>query len=243
MTEEETSVDQRKPEGDLSYLAGWLCGMYPLGFIGALDFYLREADRKAFQALLCAIMVLAVNILVVALPGQRSASAGLFILGAWLFLPPLTLYYLRTLDWPAPAPDKRGWLSMIIFLGIIGILAAIAIPAYQTRAIKEKVWAANDEAKQRVEQYLRAKKKLPTTNADVDIPVGTGNKYIESLSVGADGVITIRLSQFVKLSAGKTVILTPHLNAGALTWSCDGGSLPDKYRSSECRQPPPGQLN
>lgn len=232
-----------KFERDLSYLAGWLCGIYPLGLIGAIDFYLRETDRKAFQALLCALTVFGANILVVILPGQRSASAGLFMLGAWLFLPPLTLYYLRTLDWPAPAPDKRGWLSVIICLVIIGILAAIAIPIYQTRAILGKVWAANDEAKQRVEQYVRANQKLPAFSADVGIPIGVGNKYVESLSVGADGIITIRLSALVETNgvfnksvAGKTVILTPHLNAGAVTWSCDGGTLPDKYRVRECRQ-------
>ncbi len=233
-----------KFDRDLSYLVGWACGVYPLGLIGALDFYLRGARRKAFQALLCALTPFVAVIFLGALLGPRSTLAGPSMLLTWLFLPPLTLYHLRTLDWPVPAPDKRGWVSVIIYLVIIGIVAAIVVPFYEILAVRKKVWVAGYDAEQRVEQYVRADQKLPATNADVGIPVRTDDKFIESLSVGANGVITIRLSRIYGSSvAEKTVIFTPHLNAGAVTWSCDGGTLPDKYLSYECRHKPPGQFN
>jgi len=198
----------------------------------------------AFQALLCALAVLAANILVVTFPGQRSSSEGLFMLGAWLILPPVLLGFLRTLDWPAPTPLKRGfWVSMIIMLAVIGILLAIADSAHRDYKIRARTWAAIAETKQRVEQYARLRHKLPATDADVAGDMSADSKYIESLSVGADGAITIRLSQFVGPVAGKTVRITPHINAGVLTWWCDGGTLADKYRSPECRRQPPGRSN
>lgn len=102
-------MSNTKIDRDLSYFAGWACGIYLLGFIGALDFYLRGARRKAFQALLCALVGLVANILVVALLGQRSGSEGSFMLiGTWFFLTPLTLYYLRTLDWPVCPRRSKG---------------------------------------------------------------------------------------------------------------------------------------
>ena len=79
------NADQ-KPTRDLSYLAGWLCGTPFLGLIGAIDIFCRGARRKAYQALLC----------------------GLPVTAAFFLFPPLTLRYLRTLDWPMPAPLKRG---------------------------------------------------------------------------------------------------------------------------------------
>jgi type IV pilus assembly protein PilA len=248
MTEENTSVDQRKPEGDLSYLAGWLCGIPLFGLVGALDYLCREMYRKAFQALFCGLLMLGVYFLFSSLMENEPVWTGrLIIIGAWIILPPVTLYYLRTLEWPAPAPfikvGRPLWVGAVHFLVVIAILAAIAASALRDYRIRAKVWEANDEAKQRVEKYVRANQKLPATDADIGDPIGYANKYIESLSVGENGVITFRLTALVDTGgvfhesvAGKTVILTPHLNAGAVTWPCAGGTLPDKYRPLECRQ-------
>jgi hypothetical protein len=232
-----------KLDRDLSYLAGWLCGMYPLGLIGALDFYLREADRKAFQALLCAIMVLTANILVVALPGQRSASAGLFILGAWLFLPPLTLYYLRTLDWPAPAPDKRGWLSMIIFLGIIGILAAIAIPAYTDMAIRSKVggkFFVAETATEAVASHYYKNHRFPDNLEQAGFKPPSWNS-IASVRVKEQGIVELVLD--VEPLAGKSIVIVPSIDdRGKIVWSCMSLEIKDKYLPAKCRSVKKGQV-
>lgn len=247
MTEEETSVDQRNPDCDLSYLAGWLCGIPLFGLVGALDFLCREMNRKAFQALLCGLPVLGVYILCSSLLENEPVWMGrLIIIGAWIVLPPVTLYYLRTLEWPAPAPHMRvggPWVFVVDLFAVFGILLAIADSAHRDYEIRAKAWAAIAETKQRVEQYARLRHKLPATHADVAGDKSVDSKYIESLSVGANGAITIRLSQFVGSVAGKSVRLMPHLNADVLTWSCDGGTLADKYRSPECRRQPPGRSN
>ena len=181
-------------------------------------------------------MVLGVLLLFMSLKKNEPSWAGCFIIGAWIILPPVTLSYLRTIEWPAPAQRERGhWVSVIIVLVVVGILAMIAARIYEMRGILSKLWVASDEVKQRVEQYVRANQKLPATNVDVTGDKPIDSKYIESLSVGTDGAITIRLSKIFGSVAGKTIILKPQLNSGAVTWSCDGGTLPEKYWSYKCR--------
>jgi type IV pilus assembly protein PilA len=229
-----------KLKSDVSYLLGWFCCVFPLfGLLAAAEYYVRGSGRMGLQVLVSSWLPWICFIIVVTLFPRADGALVLV-----LVLPVITLYFLRRLEWPAPTPIKADLkVSVIISFVIFGILMAIAIPAYQIRAIRDKVWVASDEAKQRVERYVRGSQKLPETDADIGIPFGVGNKYLESLNVGANGEITVHLSKSVETggmlfnesAAGETVILTPHLSAGALTWSCDGGTLPDKYRSRECR--------
>lgn len=229
-----------KLKSDVSYLLGWFCCVFPLfGLLAAAEFYVRGSGRMGLQVLVSSWLPWICFIIVVTLFPRVDGALVLV-----LVLPVITLYFLRRLEWPAPTPIKADlWVSVIISFVIFGILMAIAIPAYEIRAIRGKVWAASDEAKQRVERYVHDNQKLPATDADMGIPLGSGNRYITSLGVGANGEITVRLSELVKTggmlfsqsAVGETIILTPHLNAGAVTWSCDGGTLPDKYRSRECR--------
>lgn len=235
-----------KLKSDIPYLLSWFCWIFPLlGILTALEYFVRGSRRMTFQTLVCGWWPWIFFIGVITLFPKAEGALVLV-----LVLPVITLYFLRRLGWPTPTPLKTGpWVSVVIFLVIMGILIAIATPVYQMMAIKGKAGAAGDEAIQRVEQYVRANHKLPATNADIGSPAGAGNKYIESLSVGANGVITVRLSALVETGgvfnesvAGKIVILTPHLNAGVVTWSCVGGTLPDKYRSRYYCQKSSGQL-
>lgn len=227
---------EREPKRDLSYLAGWLCATPFLGLVGVVDLFFRGANRRAFQALLCGLAVLGAYFLFLSFIGSESDATGRLILGAWIILPPVMLAYLRTLEWPAPATRERGrWVSVIIVFVIVGILAEIAISAYEQKGILGKVYGASADVKQRVEDYVRTNQKLPVTGDDVTGDKPLVSKFIEFLSVGADGAITIRFSKSVGSAAGKTIVWTPHLNSGAVAWSCNGGTLPERYRSPECR--------
>jgi TM2 domain-containing membrane protein YozV/Tfp pilus assembly protein PilE len=129
--------------------------------------------------------------------------------------------------------------SAFIFIAIIGILAAIAIPQYHDYTIRARVMGAmatGNEAQQRVEQYVLDKKSWPENNADIALPEKPNDKFIEALSVGSGGAITIHLSRETGLMEKKTIVLTPHVDSGELIWSCDGGTLEDKYRPRQCRQ-------
>ena len=129
--------------------------------------------------------------------------------------------------------------GVVFLVAIIGILAAIAIPQYHDYTIKAKVMGAmttGNDVKQRVEQYVLDKRSWPENNADVALPESVSEKFIQELRVGSGGTITIQLSQATGVVAGKTIELTPRIESGNLIWSCDGGTLADKYRPRECRQ-------
>lgn len=130
-------------------------------------------------------------------------------------------------------------VGVIFFVMIVGIMAAIAIPAYQDYTTRAKVMgamAAGNQAKQRIEQYVHNKRSWPANNVDVSLPDRVNEKYIEAMSISSGGAITIRLSQDTGLAAGKTIVLSPRIDAGNVIWSCDGGTLEAKYRNRECRQ-------
>ena len=131
-------------------------------------------------------------------------------------------------------------IELMIVVAIIGILAAIAIPAYQDYIIRAKVTEAvsvADMAKTAVSEYFQTNAQTyPTTNTMAGLSAANSyaSKYVNSMTVGADGVITVAINP----SAGTTgnLTLTPGLATGgvSLDWDC-AGTIPPKYLPSSCR--------
>jgi TM2 domain-containing membrane protein YozV/Tfp pilus assembly major pilin PilA len=130
-------------------------------------------------------------------------------------------------------------VGAIVVVMFIGILAAIAIPAYQDYTVRARVAGAmvlGAGAKQRVEQYMMARKSWPTTNAEAGMSDRIDDKYVAAMNIGEGGVITVQLSDKAGPASGKTLVFSPHIDAGILNWSCDGGTLDERYRPRECRK-------
>jgi type IV pilus assembly protein PilA len=132
----------------------------------------------------------------------------------------------------------------MIVVAIIGILAAVAIPAYQDYTVRAKVaegLSLSAAAKTGVAEYWSSKGVLPSTNASVGLPTSTSIKgnSTSSVAVGAGGVITVttvsKTSGLPVAAAGKTFTLTPATTAGGIQWTCKNGTLPAKYLPSDCR--------
>ena len=90
-------------------------------------------------------------------------------------------------------------------------------------------------AKTGVAEYASVKGTFPTSNADAGIDAMSG-KYVESVAVGADGVITATFGAGAhsKLTGG-TLMLTPAgLNSGSITWTCTGSADIVSYLPSSC---------
>lgn len=127
--------------------------------------------------------------------------------------------------------------AIVFFVAIIGILAAIAIPAYQdyvNRAALVGVAGQVEQLKAGAVNYAVQNQKWPERAADIgwNEASATG-KSIASVSVEAEGVVVVTLG--TAGMAGKSVVYTPVINEGRVHWECDSPDLQPKYLSQICR--------
>lgn len=147
-------------------------------------------------------------------------------------------------------------IELMIVIAIIGILAVIALPAYQDYTARAQVSEAislMEGQKSAVVEYYADKGKWPTTNAEAGIATSIQGKYVEKVEVGGDGVITaeMKATDVNNEIKGKTVSLTPHATTagatpgaaatanGSFTWTCTSdsanGGIESKFLPSSCR--------
>ena len=128
-------------------------------------------------------------------------------------------------------------IELMIVVAIIGILAAIALPAYQDYTIRSKVAEGLNAAaagKTAVSEYYISEGVLPTA-AQVPLVPPAGAKYVAGLAQ-ADGTITVTFSANMGGDAnGDDLTFVPTAGATGITWDCTGGSLDAKYRPAECK--------
>ncbi|HSX59606.1 MAG TPA: pilin [Tahibacter sp.] len=196
----------------------------------------RNAQRKIYYAYLAGLQhaadALGQKIDLAGLP--HAATLGLPVEGATglaLDATPdrigLSLTYEQN---PAEVLFGTGGVAAV---ATAGILAAIAVPAYQdytARAQVSQVVADADSYKAAIAAYYGTKRKLPASDDDLDLDLGEFGesiKYLESWYVD-DGAIVLHFGDEAnKALKDQTLVLTPYRLDGELVWQCGNASVSD----------------
>jgi type IV pilus assembly protein PilA len=135
-------------------------------------------------------------------------------------------------------------IELMIVVAIIGILAAIAIPAYQDYIARAQVSDAVQllgGLKTPLAEFYADQGRWPS-DLVADVGANTQGKYVASLAIttgagmttGTVGITaTFKTTDVSKYINGSTMILLSE--TGGRQWSCNGGNTEAKFRPAACR--------
>lgn len=146
-------------------------------------------------------------------------------------------------------------IELMIVVAIIGILAAVALPAYQDYTVKAKVSEvilAGSSCRTAITETVQSAPALPGAGGWGCESASSTSKYVASIATDAAGIVTIT-SQNLGTGIDGTVRMAPCSNAGATTfggctapaagglvatWVCGPGAatpMPTKYLPGSCK--------
>lgn len=142
-------------------------------------------------------------------------------------------------------------IELMIVIAIVGILAAVALPAYQDYTVRAKVsegLAKAAEAKTTIAEYYVARAAFPLNETEAGIDTNVGTDLVKSILMGtwnaaSGGQLRVvmneaKLGGSTTSSANSFVLSVADTVNGVVIWKCKVGTtqpIPSKYLPASCR--------
>ncbi|MGH8667685.1 MAG: pilin [Burkholderiales bacterium] len=148
-------------------------------------------------------------------------------------------------------------IELMIVVAIIGILAAVALPAYQdytVRARMSEVILAMSACRTSITEVYQSGGSAPgANNWGCEVSAGTGTKYVNAISTSINGVVTatvqnistsvdnsvVQLTPLAGPAPGTAAVFTANSSQALFGWNCGPAAtngVPTKFLPGSCRQ-------
>ncbi|KXI27171.1 M48 family metalloprotease [Paraglaciecola hydrolytica] len=138
-----------------------------------------------------------------------------------------------------PRFGAGGAGSLIITIAILGVLAALALPAYQEYVEKSRIvmaYSSSIEVKGKVTEYVLSNEQWPTSMIDLGYASASIINEKNNFDIGMydQGVIGIKTG-LTSSGDEQYIVLEPEFLEGSVQWTCYGQNIDSAQLPSDCR--------